>query len=137
MRLFRDQPWLSMVVTTTYGIRSNPTKYRFLINRGVKVVIVGNGPSIDMKEARMRLEEMGIRRVLIEGGGKLNWSLIKEDVVDRLEITYVGRVLGAGVPIIDGEGFKRVSEAPLFAPVDIRICKCGRCVHVSWIRSFK
>ena len=134
LRLFKEMPWISLVITTWRGVRDNPWKYKVLLSKGVDVVIAGNGPEVDWGEARERLNSRGIRRVLIEGGGRLNWSLISSNSVEGIEITYVGKVLGAGTPFAWGEGVEKVEEAPSFAPTGIEVCKCGRCVHVSWRR---
>ncbi|UXD21718.1 5-amino-6-(5-phosphoribosylamino)uracil reductase [Ignicoccus pacificus DSM 13166] len=134
LRLFKEVPWLSLVITTEHGIRNYPWKFRYFRSLGVKVVVAGEGPSIDWGKAKEVLNTMGIRRVMIEGGGNLNWSLIKDNVVDRLEITYVGKVLGGGPSFAWGDGVEKVREAPSFKPERVELCECGRCVHVSWKR---
>ncbi len=134
LRLFTEMPWLTLIITSWYGVRNNQAKYKYLLNKGVKIVAVGKGPKVDIKEAFVILNEMGIRKVLVEGGGALNWSLISSGIVDRLEITYVGKVLGSGTAMVSGEGYPTVDEAPLFEPREIELCPCGRCVHVTWVR---
>jgi len=134
LRLFEEEPWLSMVITSWYGVRNNPSKYKYLSSKGVRIVIVDEKPNLSMKNMVATLNSMGIRKILVEGGGRLNWSLIKDDVVSSMEVTYVGRVLGNGTPIVDGEGFSTVEEAPLFVPERLRVCECGKCVHISWRR---
>jgi len=132
LRLFTEMPWTSLVITTWYGVRKHPWKYKELLSRGAKVVIAGEGPEVNWGYAREELNSMGIRRVLIEGGGRLNWSLIKSRYIEGIEITYVGKVLGDGIAFAWGDGVELMREAPSFAPIDVAVCKCGRCVHVSW-----
>ncbi|NPA85076.1 MAG: 2,5-diamino-6-(ribosylamino)-4(3H)-pyrimidinone 5'-phosphate reductase [Crenarchaeota archaeon] len=134
LRLFREMPWLSLVITTHYGIRKEGWKAKYLSSRGVELIAAGDGPSVNWHKAIEELASRGIRRILVEGGGKTTWSLVKSNAVDRMEITYVGKVLGAGTPVVDGEGYATVREAPSFAPSEVRICPCGRCVHVTWLR---
>ena len=134
LRLFEEMPWTSLVITTTFGVRKNEWKYKYLLSKGVSVVVAGDGPEVDWGKALVELSRRGIRRVLVEGGGRLTWSLVEHDLVDRMEITYVGRVLGAGTPLVSGEGFAKVSEAPLFEPVEAKFCQCGKCIHVTWLR---
>ncbi len=133
LRLFREMPWTSLIITTWEGVRSYPWKAKFLKSLGVRVVVAGNGPSVDWGKARELLSSMGIRRVLVEGGGRLNWSLIKSNSIERLELTYVGRALGSGTPLLSGEGVTAIRAAPSFRPEKVSLCKCGRCVHVSWV----
>jgi 5-amino-6-(5-phosphoribosylamino)uracil reductase len=51
--------------------------------------------------------EHGVSRVLAEGGGVLNASLLAEDLVDELELTICPAILGgASAPtLVDGPGF--------------------------------
>ncbi len=134
LRLFTEMPWLSVIITSIEGIRRNQWKYKYLLSKGVKIVIADDKKRMSMKKVINKLNELGIRKVLVEGGGGLNWSLIKDDVVDKLEITYVGKVLGNGTQVVEGEGFSTVAEAPSFVPESIRVCECGQCVHISWRR---
>ncbi len=136
LRLFEEMPWLSLIITSWEGIEANQWKYKYLISKGVRVLIADDNKRMSMKKVILRLNEFGIRKILVEGGGSVNWSLIKDDVVNNLEITYVGKVLGSGIQVINGEGFSTIQEAPSFVPENIRLCKCGKCVHISWRRSF-
>ena len=134
LRLFREMPWTSVVITTWKGVRENEWKYSYLRSKGVWVVIAGDGPRVDWGRALEELSAAGVRKVLVEGGGNLNWSLISSGLVDRLEITYVGKVLGSGTLLVQGEGYETVAGAPSFKPVAVKFCSCGRCVHVTWLR---
>ncbi len=54
------------------------------------------------------LFERGVKRLMVEGGANLNWSMIKLGLVDELLI-YVGGLIigGRNAPtLIDGEGFQ-------------------------------
>jgi len=132
LRLFREWPWTSLVVTTVEGIRNNEWKYKYFKSLGVEVLVAGKGPEVDWGRALEELGSKGVRKVLVEGGGRLNWSLLK--YVNTLEITYVGKVLGAGTNLFEGEGFERVDESPDFEPSAAKFCECGRCIHVTWTR---
>ena len=60
------------------------------------------------------LGDLGIRRLMVEGGGTLIWGLFEEGLVDEL-ITCIGNVIigGAGAPTpVDGRGFVIESEFP-------------------------
>ena len=133
LRLFKERPWQSMVITTWRGVKEHEEKYSYLKSLGVEFVIVKDTPPISGWELKFALAERGYRKIMIEGGGLLAWSLIKDRAVDRLEITYVGRVIGEGVSMTRGGGFPKVSMAPLYRVERAEVCKCGRCVHVSWV----
>ncbi|UCH83927.1 MAG: dihydrofolate reductase family protein [Candidatus Latescibacterota bacterium] len=75
-----------------------------------------------LKRARIRpgdvldiLWQRGIKRVLIEGGGTLNFSFFEADLVDEVYVTITPRILGGGMSptIADGKGFLRKSHPRL------------------------
>lgn len=53
------------------------------------------------------LAARGVRRVLLEGGGELNFSFFAANLVDEIYITVTPRILGgADAPtVVDGKGF--------------------------------
>lgn len=61
------------------------------------------------------LHRRGCKRVLLEGGGELNYSFLEEKLVDEIYITITPRVLGGGsAPTpVDGRGFLWTSQVGL------------------------
>jgi riboflavin biosynthesis pyrimidine reductase len=53
------------------------------------------------------LENLGIRRLLIEGGGGVMWDFVKYNLIDEYHVTLTPRLLGGeqAPTLIDGEGF--------------------------------
>ena len=53
------------------------------------------------------LRQRGCRKVLLEGGGQLNFSFFQQDLVDELYLTITPRIIGgATAPTpVDGKGF--------------------------------
>lgn len=73
-----------------------------------EVITCGEG-QVDLAKLMAIVYEKGVKRLMVEGGAKLNWSMIKLGLVDEL-IVYVGNLLigGKDAPtLIDGEGFCR------------------------------
>ena len=71
-------------------------------------IIVCGKERVDLKELFSRLFDRGIKRLMVEGGATLNWSLLKLGLVDELYV-YVGAMLigGENAPtLVDGQGFK-------------------------------
>jgi diaminohydroxyphosphoribosylaminopyrimidine deaminase/5-amino-6-(5-phosphoribosylamino)uracil reductase len=59
------------------------------------------------------LGKRDVQGALLEGGGTLAWSFVRDDVVDRI-VSYVAPVLlgGAGAPgVLGGDGFRPVGNA--------------------------
>jgi 2,5-diamino-6-(ribosylamino)-4(3H)-pyrimidinone 5'-phosphate reductase len=71
-------------------------------------IIVCGKEQVDLRELFSRLFERGVRRIMVEGGATLNWSLLKLGLVDELYV-YVGAMLigGENAPtLVDGQGCK-------------------------------
>ena len=71
----------------------------------------GSGTAVDLDLAMVRLGQLGLLDVLVEGGGKLARSLIEADLVDRV-VLYFGAKLAAGAGRQMFQGlFATLSEA--------------------------
>jgi len=57
--------------------------------------------------------EWAVKRLLCEGGGELNFELLRLGLVDELHLTICPRIIGGRVAptIADGEGFTRLAKA--------------------------
>ena len=80
-----------------------------LSTAGAEVVVAGEqgAPRVDLAAALRHLHDMGIRRLMVEGGATLNWSLINLKLVDEIYI-YIGSLIlgGSMAPtLVDGAGF--------------------------------
>jgi len=49
---------------------------------------------VDLPELLRRLKQRGVDRLLVEGGGDLNWALVRDDLVDELYVTVAPVLLG-------------------------------------------
>jgi 2,5-diamino-6-(ribosylamino)-4(3H)-pyrimidinone 5'-phosphate reductase len=77
-----------------------------------------------------KLYDLGIKKVMVEGGGILNWNLLVSKVVDELRVTISPYVFGKGRNIFDGEGFSDTTESPKFELTKFEICECKNEVHL-------
>jgi len=77
-------------------------------NLSTRCEIVRCGSSrVDLCNLMSILHEMGVRRLMVEGGATLNWSLIQSGLVDEIYV-YIGGLIigGTGSPtLVDGSGF--------------------------------
>ncbi len=96
---------------------SGGEKMRFLLNKGVKILNYpsNGGSQVDLKEALAALGKMGIDGILLEGGGTLNESMLKEDLVQEMRIFLAPKVFGgkAKTPV-EGIGVNEPGEAKRF-----------------------
>lgn len=59
------------------------------------------------------LYDMGYRKILIEGGGELNWSCLHDGIVNELIITIAPKILGGrnAITLVEGKGYSTLSQA--------------------------
>lgn len=75
---------------------------------------IGSG-RVDLPRLLERLHERGVKRLLVEGGGDLNWGFVRDDLVDELYVTVAPALLGGrGAPtLLEGEGFPMAGRRAL------------------------
>ncbi|MHB8117221.1 MAG: 2,5-diamino-6-(ribosylamino)-4(3H)-pyrimidinone 5'-phosphate reductase [Methanothrix sp.] len=84
-----------------------PQDRRDTLSSTCEIIICGN-ERVDLQELFSLLFDRGVKRLMVEGGATLNWSLLKLGLVDELYV-YVGAMLigGENAPtLVDGQGFK-------------------------------
>ncbi|WP_299593504.1 bifunctional diaminohydroxyphosphoribosylaminopyrimidine deaminase/5-amino-6-(5-phosphoribosylamino)uracil reductase RibD [uncultured Tateyamaria sp.] len=77
---------------------------------------------LDLANSLSRLGDLGLNRVLCEGGAALATSLIAGDLVDEIITIHAGKLFGsAGQSAINPLGMPEIQDAPQFDLVD-----CGK-----------
>jgi len=78
----------------------------------VKVVICGKGPLVSARILLQTLRKIGLRRILLEGGGALNWSMLSNGLVDEISVAITPRILGGekAVSLVEGMGSPLVKD---------------------------
>lgn len=75
----------------------------------VEVVSLNSAGRVDLAEVMRRLLQLGVRRLLLEGGGELNFSMLEAGLVDEVYLTICPFLFGgrtAPTPV-DGVGLPR------------------------------
>lgn len=83
-------------------------------------ILVCGRVQVDLPKLLYELWLRGVRRLMVEGGATLNWSLISQGLVDEL-YTYVGNMIlgGKTAPtLVGGEGFSDEDEPMRLELVD-------------------
>ncbi len=121
----------TIVLTTTVAPRD---KVEALKGLDVDVIEFPGRPPIDMRRATEVLYDMGLRRVMVEGGGELLWHLFKDGVVDELRVTLSPYIFGGrdSVSLVMGEGFSTIEDARKLKLVSVKVCECGQEVHLEY-----
>ncbi|AEA12168.1 2, 5-diamino-6-hydroxy-4-(5-phosphoribosylamino)pyrimidine [Thermoproteus uzoniensis 768-20] len=113
----------TIVLTTEKAPRE---KVAALRERGVEVIQFP-GDAVPLREALERLYASGIRSVLVEGGGRINWQMLSQCLVDELVITVTPYAFGAGTSLLEGPGYDDVESAPFrLRLLSAEICECGQ-----------
>jgi 2,5-diamino-6-(ribosylamino)-4(3H)-pyrimidinone 5'-phosphate reductase len=72
-----------------------------------------NREKVDLKKLFNQLEKEGISNVLVEGGGEINWSIIKDNLFDEMIVTISPLIIGGkkAISLVGGEGYKTINES--------------------------
>jgi len=114
-----------LVVTS----KAPPKNLKKLEERGLKIIVLDQGTKedrenrenkrkdnrekVDLKKLFNQLEKEGISNVLVEGGGEINWSIIKDNLFDEMIITISPLIIGGkrAISLVGGEGYKTINES--------------------------
>ena len=94
--------------------RTSQAQLERLRARGVEV-FVGRGRRVDLRAALGRLKQLGIARLLVEGGAGLNFELLRLGLVDELSVYVAPLVFGgeSAPTLAGGAGLPRTAAVPL------------------------
>jgi 2,5-diamino-6-(ribosylamino)-4(3H)-pyrimidinone 5'-phosphate reductase len=97
-----------VIFTTTQTSKSQVEKLREV---GVEVLI-DDAPQVNLKNMMLTLKKMGVDHLMVEGGGTINFELMRLGLIDELMI-YVAPMIfgGANSPTLaDGLGLSRADS---------------------------
>ncbi len=94
--------------TRVIAVSRSAPRERVKVLEEMAVVVVAGENKVDLPELVVRLKEMGIDRLMIEGGAGLNWGMLSCGLVDEI-YSFVGNLIigGSSSPtLVDGPGFE-------------------------------
>lgn len=105
-------------IETRIAVTKNapPRKLKQLEKLGLKVMVIDQDPEkqgrVDLKKLFDYLERDGISKILVEGGGEINWSLIKNNLFDELIVTISPLIIGGknAISLVGGKGYDTINE---------------------------
>jgi 2,5-diamino-6-(ribosylamino)-4(3H)-pyrimidinone 5'-phosphate reductase len=76
------------------------------------IVIVAGTRTVNLKRVFLIVRKMGIRKILVEGGGEINWSLFSLGVVSELIVTIAPKIVGGrqATTLVEGDGYSRMAR---------------------------
>ena len=97
-------PARRVIFTTS---RAAPEQVGLLSNQGVEIHILGE-KRVNLEKALERLHALGVTRLMVEGGGTLNFELLRLGFVDELYVYTGGMIIGGenAPTLVDGQGFR-------------------------------
>jgi diaminohydroxyphosphoribosylaminopyrimidine deaminase/5-amino-6-(5-phosphoribosylamino)uracil reductase len=110
-RVLTQQSEALTLIATTCG--APPEKVAALRQAGAEVLIVNDGPKVDLDELMSILGGRGITSVLIEGGAMVHGSAFTAQIVDKVAWFIAPKIIGgrdAPGPV-GGTGVENPSEA--------------------------
>lgn len=109
-RFFTEKSTSRLVVTTREATAARIER----VGRVAEVVVLPKR-AIHPTDVVAALAERGAKRILVEGGGEVNYSFIKAGLVDEIYITVTPRILGGvdAPTVVDGRGFTARSHVGL------------------------
>jgi 2,5-diamino-6-(ribosylamino)-4(3H)-pyrimidinone 5'-phosphate reductase len=111
-KIVRTAKDIDTIIVVTKGAPKN--KLDLLRANKLKVIVSGErGKKVNLKKAFEQLEtKFGIKKILVEGGGEINWSIIKNNLFDELIVTISPLIVGGrdAITLIEGKGFDKIKK---------------------------
>jgi 2,5-diamino-6-(ribosylamino)-4(3H)-pyrimidinone 5'-phosphate reductase len=108
------------IVAVTYQAPAD--KIQKIEDMGAQVLVICPGKEgqsavvprgVNLKELFLILKKLGLKRILVEGGGELNWSLLQLGLVDELVVTIAPKIAGGrlAITLAEGDGFDKIAQS--------------------------
>jgi diaminohydroxyphosphoribosylaminopyrimidine deaminase/5-amino-6-(5-phosphoribosylamino)uracil reductase len=105
-------------------------KERKLLEKGVQVISTGPGPRVDWERVLEVLGDAGILSLLVEGGGEVNASLLREGRVQKVIAFLAPKLLGGrrSPTAVEGEDPAKMADALELANLQVEQFGDDLCV---------
>ena len=99
----------TVVAVTT---RAPIAKIHKIESTGAQVLVTGD-KIVNIRSVFRHLERLGFNRILVEGGGEINWSVLNLGLIDEMIVMISSVVIGGrdAKTLVEGRGFSKVSRA--------------------------
>jgi 2,5-diamino-6-(ribosylamino)-4(3H)-pyrimidinone 5'-phosphate reductase len=108
-RIIRSSKKIQTIIAATHNASSK--KIKELEKVGAQVLFSGKG-KVNIENLFQVLERLGFKKILVEGGGEINWSVLKLGLVDELIVTISPVVIGGrdAKTLVEGEGITNITN---------------------------
>lgn len=106
-KVLRGDPKTIVAVSS----EANRRKVESIRKTGVDVWIF-DGAKVDLRKLLEKLSELGVKKILLEGGPTLNWEMLKHGLVDEIRISIAPVIVGGerAKTLVEGEGIPLVKK---------------------------
>lgn len=110
-KIIKSAKEIPVILAVSEGIEVD--KEKSLKIHGVEIIKV---PLLDnrlnLKYLLIELGKLGIDSILLEGGGNLNWGMLSENLVDKIEAFVGSKIIGGSESktSVEGEGYLLMSQ---------------------------
>lgn len=118
-----SKPLASPVVIAAIKRPRGQRRVKLYEARGARVLFLESKKGkVNLRKLFIKLARIGIRDILVEGGGELVWSLIEEKLVDRFLFFIAPKIIGGrrAPGAVGGKGIGRMSEVVALKNLKIR-----------------
>ncbi len=104
-----DRQAKTIIAVTSNAPNENIDRLRA---EGVEIITAGEGDHIDLPLLMKALGAREITSVMVEGGGTLNFGLLRAGLVDRINAFIAPKVIGGrdALTAVEGEGFASLDQ---------------------------
>lgn len=108
-RIIESSNKIQTIIAVTHNASSR--KIKEIQKKGAQVLVYGNG-RVNLRNLFQQLEKMGLKKIIVEGGGEINWSVLKLGLVNELVVTISPVVIGGrdAKTLVEGKGFTNISD---------------------------
>jgi 2,5-diamino-6-(ribosylamino)-4(3H)-pyrimidinone 5'-phosphate reductase len=108
-RIIESSNKIQTIIAVTHN--ASPRKIKEIQSKGGQVLVYGNG-RVNLRNLFQQLEKMGLKKIIVEGGGEINWSVLKLGLVNELVVTISPVVIGGrdAKTLVEGKGFTNISD---------------------------
>jgi 2,5-diamino-6-(ribosylamino)-4(3H)-pyrimidinone 5'-phosphate reductase len=108
-RIIESSKKIQTIIAVTHNASSK--KIEEIQNKGAQVLVSGNG-KVNFRNLFQQLEKIDIKKIIVEGGGEINWSVLKLGLVNELVVTISPVIIGGrdAKTLVEGKGFTNVSD---------------------------
>ncbi|MEK0318768.1 MAG: 2,5-diamino-6-(ribosylamino)-4(3H)-pyrimidinone 5'-phosphate reductase [Nitrosopumilus sp.] len=78
----------------------------------LEIIVTGEN-KVNLKQLLKQLEKRKIKKLLLEGGGTVNWEFIKQGLFDEIIVTVTPFLIGGtkSISLVQGLGFSKISKS--------------------------